>query len=77
MYSSTTSKAVEELDRRWIAFEKDRSYLAASGLRFVDELLAQELATLWSQLHSDDLPVEVNRQQRELVLMEKSATYTT
>ena len=47
----------------------------ASAFRFVDELPAEELATLWSRMHSDDLPVEVNRRQREIVLMEKPTTY--
>jgi hypothetical protein len=74
--SNTTGAAAEKLDRRWLASEKDRTYLAASALRFVDELPAHELGTLWSQLHSDELPVEVNRQQRELVLREKPATHT-
>ncbi|MBI4659090.1 MAG: hypothetical protein HY735_09620 [Verrucomicrobia bacterium] len=40
-----------------------------SAFRFVDELPAKELATLWSRLHSDGLPMEVNRRQRELVRM--------
>jgi len=71
--SNTTGSTAEKLDRRWIAFEKDRTYLAASTFRFVDELPPQELATLWSQLHAEDLPVEVNRQQREMVLREVSA----
>jgi hypothetical protein len=73
--SNTTGRAAERLDRRWIAFEKDRAYLAASAFRFVDELPAEELATLWSQLHSDALPVTVNRQLKELVLMEKPPVY--
>jgi hypothetical protein len=73
--SNTTGSAAEKLDRRWLAFEKDRPYLAASAFRFVDELPAEELATLWSQLHSDALPVTVNRRQKELVLMEKPAAY--
>jgi hypothetical protein len=59
--------------RRWIAFEKGRTYLAASVFRFVEKLRAEELAALWSRLQSDDLPVEVNRRQRELVLMGKVA----
>lgn len=67
----------EKLDRRWMAFEKDRTYLAASAFRFVDELPTDELTTLWSRLRSDDLPVKVNRQQRELVLMEKKPAYGT
>jgi hypothetical protein len=51
--------------------------LAASAFRFVDELPAEELATLWRRLHSGDLPVEVNRQQRELVLMANPTPYAT
>jgi DNA modification methylase len=71
--SNTTGSAAGKLGRHWMAFEKDRTYLAASAFRFVDELPAQELAALWSRLHSTDLPVEVNRQQRELVLKEEPA----
>jgi len=73
--SNTTGRAAERLDRRWLPFEKDRTCLAASAFRFVDELPAADLATLWSQLHSDDLPVTVNPQQKELVLMEKPPAY--
>ena len=71
-----TGSAAEKLDRHWLAFEKDSSYLAASAFRFVDELSAEGLAALWDQLHSDDLPVEVNRQQRELVLREAPVPFT-
>src|ERR1035441_1067845 len=73
--SNTTGSAAEKLDRHWLAFEKDRTYLAASAFRFVDELPAEGLAALWDQLLSDDLPVEVNRQQREMVLRETAAPY--
>jgi DNA modification methylase len=44
--SNTTAKAAERLNRRWIGFEKDLSYLPTSAFRFVDELLAEQLATL-------------------------------
>jgi hypothetical protein len=74
--SNTTGSAAEKLDRRWLVFEKDRTCLTASAFRFVDELPTEELATLWSQLHSDELPLEVNRHQRELLLMEKHAVYS-
>jgi site-specific DNA-methyltransferase (cytosine-N4-specific) len=73
--SNTTGRAAEKLDRRWMAFERDRTYLAASAFRFVDELPAEELVALWNRLQSDDSPVEVNRQQTELVLREKPAPY--
>jgi site-specific DNA-methyltransferase (cytosine-N4-specific) len=73
--SNTTGSAAEKLDRHWLAFEKDHTYLAASAFRFVDDLPNEDLVTLWRRLHSDDLPVEVNRQQKELVLREKSPHY--
>lgn len=73
--SNTTGSAAEKLDRRWVAFEKDATYLAASAFRFVEDLPPEELAMLWSRLRSDDLPVEVNRQQRELVLKEQPLAY--
>ncbi len=75
--TDATGSAAEKLDRRWMAFEKDRSYLASSAFRFVDELPAEDLAMLWSRLHSDDLPVDVNRQQREMVLRDKTTPYAT
>ena len=74
--SNTTGSAAEKLDRRWLAFEKDRTYLAASAFRFVDELPAEELAALWNSLRSDELPVEVNRRQQEMVLREMVAPFT-
>jgi DNA modification methylase len=73
--SNTTGSAAEKLGRRWLAFEKDRTYLAASAFRFVDELPAEDLATLWSQLHGDCLPVRIARQQPELVLAEAATEY--
>jgi site-specific DNA-methyltransferase (cytosine-N4-specific) len=73
--SNTTGSAAEKLARRWIAFEKDRTYLNASAFRFVEELPAEELNTFWSQLHSENLPVEIARRQQKLVLMESAPPY--
>jgi hypothetical protein len=42
-----------------------------SAFRFVDELPKEDLVALWSRVHSDESPVEVNRRQREWVLREK------
>lgn len=47
----------------------------ASAFRFVDELPAEELATLRSQLHSDELPVAVNRQQSKMMLAKTAPRY--
>jgi site-specific DNA-methyltransferase (cytosine-N4-specific) len=35
--SNTTGFVAEQLERNWIAFEKEPSYLAASAFRFIDE----------------------------------------
>lgn len=35
--SNTTGVAAEELGRRWIAFEQDKPYLAASAFRFINK----------------------------------------
>ncbi len=75
--SNTTGSAADEHGRRWIAFEKDRTYLAASAFRFVDELAARELSVLWDRLLSSRETVELTRKQQELVLMEATLRYTT
>ncbi|HLI90400.1 MAG TPA: site-specific DNA-methyltransferase [Ktedonobacteraceae bacterium] len=41
--SNTTGAVAEELNRRWLAFDLDQSYLAASALRFVRESEAREV----------------------------------
>jgi len=38
--SNTTGSVAEQLDRRWLAFDLDRSYLAASSFRFAEGLNA-------------------------------------
>ena len=35
--SNTTGAAAEALGRRWVAFEQDASYIAASAFRFIDK----------------------------------------
>ena len=51
--------------------QRGQARRGASAFRFVDELPAEALTMLGSQLHSQDLPVAVNRQQRELIPSEK------
>ena len=40
--SNTTGAAAEEAGRKWIAFEQDRSYLAASSFRFLEREMGVE-----------------------------------
>lgn len=75
--SNTTGSAAEKHGRRWIALEKDRTYLTASAFRFVDELPYEELCSLSSRLRSNDLPVEIARRQQELLLTEDRGIYKT
>jgi len=72
---ATTGSATERLGCRWLTFEKDPAYLAASAFRFIDELPAPELEALWSRLQPDDLPVLVNRQQLEVILAKSAPAY--
>jgi len=73
--SNTTGSAAEKLGRRWLAVEREHGYLATSAFRFVDELSATGLAALWDGLHSGELPLELKRQQCEMVLMESAPKY--
>jgi DNA modification methylase len=59
--SNTTGRAAEDLDRRWLSFELDRSYAAESVVRFIHEqdsakiLKAIERMAKGKTLELDDL----------------------
>lgn len=49
--SNTTGAAAESAGRKWIAFEQNREYLAASAFRFLDTSYSnQEVLTVFQQL---------------------------
>ena len=49
--SNTTGAAAESVGRKWIAFEQNREYLAASAFRFLDTSYSnQEVLTVFQQL---------------------------
>jgi site-specific DNA-methyltransferase (cytosine-N4-specific) len=48
--SNTTGAVAEALGRRWIAFEIDQSYLAASAFRFLDRADEDTVRALYSRL---------------------------
>jgi len=48
--SNTTGEAAEENQRRWIAFENDRKYVAGSALRFIDTKDEDEIRLLYNKL---------------------------
>ena len=61
--SNTTGYAAEKLGRRWLAFEKEREYLAASAFRFMENSTEDRLAARWHELISNGEPVTVEDSQ--------------
>jgi site-specific DNA-methyltransferase (cytosine-N4-specific) len=60
--SNTTGEAAEENGRRWIAFEIERKYLAASVFRFVELADDNDIKALYSRLlDSNTFDVEISR----------------
>lgn len=53
--SNTTGAVAESLGRKWIAFEIDRVYLAASAFRFLDKADEEFVRTLYTKLTSGEL----------------------
>jgi DNA modification methylase len=63
--SNTTGFAAEQLERNWVAFEQDLSYLASSSLRFLDKSQRTEDAlSLYQNLvnQQDSIHIEPARQ---------------
>lgn len=59
--SNTTGAAAESLQRRWLAFEQKKSYLAASAFRFVNADLSQEqISVLFTQLMTTSETIALN-----------------
>lgn len=48
--SNTTGEAAEDNQRRWIAFESERKYVAGSALRFIDTDNEDEIRLLYNKL---------------------------
>lgn len=60
--SNTTGIAAESLGRRWLAFELERTYLAASAFRFVHrDITSQAAETLYQTLVHESDPVHLQR----------------
>lgn len=52
--SNTTGAVAERLGRKWLAFELEREYLAASAFRFLPGLEEEEVVFLYSKLSEED-----------------------
>lgn len=67
--SNTTGEAAEELGRKWIAFEKDRTYLAASAFRFIEDHQPEdEVHNLYETLLKENIEtIEIRKKQLSLI----------
>lgn len=65
--SNTTGLVAEDFKRRWMAFEIDRTYLAASVLRFTSEDSMNKIEQLHNKLSKEE-PQGITVQKRRLEL---------
>mgnify|MGYP005848348983 CR=1 FL=1 len=73
--SNTTGVAAEQSGRRWISFEQDRSYLAASAFRFLDkELDTDKALSFYQRLITSDEGTVIPR-TTQLILIEQRSPY--
>ena len=69
--SNTTGAVAEAENRRWLSFERDRQYLAASSFRFMSDRSTKEE---WLSTYQDiliDQPVTIRSTNRQLQLFKK------
>jgi len=72
--SNTTGSVAERLERRWLSFDLDRGYLAASSFRFAEGLNADsEFAGLYREiLDGRSVRIDAREAQPTLKLMEEA-----
>jgi DNA modification methylase len=74
--SNTTGAAAESTERKWIAFEIEQNYLAASVFRFTekaDETLAR---SLYNKLSGDETKIAVHQTGAQLRLLDGTVDYS-
>ncbi len=58
--SNTTGEAAENLGRKWISCDLDRTYVAASAFRFFEEPIKEKHKIIYSNLlNSNNLPINL------------------
>ena len=76
--SNTTGAVAEALGRRWIAFEIDRSYLAASAFRFLNEVQEDIVKSLYSKLIAEGAKgIIIPQGAMQQYLLEETSEYKT
>ena len=75
--SNTTGAVAENLGRNWISFEEERSYLATSAFRFLDDANLTKAQNIFEQLTiPDTYSIQLPRKIQPMLLEEK-ANYET
>lgn len=71
--SNTTGAAAEKSGRKWIAFEINRTYLASSAFRFLDEFTKDEVRALYKELRSEKVvePITIPQKVQLRLSVEK------
>lgn len=76
--SNTTGAVAEALGRRWIAFEIDQSYLAASAFRFLDGVEEDAVRGLYSKLIAEGgKRIIIPQRATQQYLLEETGEYQT
>lgn len=67
--SNTTGAAAETAGRRWLAFDSDANYLAASTFRFLEEFPSEEALSIFRRLcQEQNHAIKLPRFQEQLAL---------
>ena len=77
--SNTTGAAAEDAGRKWLAFEQDRPYLAASAFRFLErECGAEQASALYANLltSGETVCLPQSGQERLTLLLEQPPAYS-
>lgn len=71
--SNTTGFVAETEGRKWLAFEEQRDYLAASTFRFLDEAVSDAtMRRIYEQVVAGK-PIDLSKQKAQLDLLQASA----
>lgn len=69
--SNATGEAAEALERRWMAFELDRKYLAASIFRFIEDLPDGEIVDFYNRLEQEENGIRMRGCQQKMLFDSK------
>jgi len=74
--SNTTGAAAEALGRRWIAFEIEQKYLAASAFRFLDGVDEETVKLIYGQLIAEGAKmIPIPQLPAQQFLLEEAGEY--